>query len=88
VAISKEVKINRCSPKYPDPATAQLIGTAPECDVEDVQLAIEAAVAAFSAFRSKTGRERSRMLKKWYDLVVSWRGTKRGGGRNKVYSFN
>ncbi|RFU32581.1 hypothetical protein B7463_g3761, partial [Scytalidium lignicola] len=53
-----------------DPATGQLIGTCPEFDIEDTQTAIDAAAAAFPAFRSKTGRERSKLLRKWYDLLM------------------
>lgn len=37
---------------------------------EDVQTAIDAAAAALPEFRKKTGRERSKMLRKWYDLMV------------------
>ncbi|KAH8797629.1 Aldehyde/histidinol dehydrogenase [Xylogone sp. PMI_703] len=53
-----------------DPATGKLVGTAPECDTEDAQLAIDAAAAALPYFRKLTGRERSKLLRKWYDLVV------------------
>ena len=42
----------------------------PECDKTDVQTAIDAAAAAFPSFRLKTGRERSKLLRKWYDLMV------------------
>ncbi|KAK4247187.1 succinate-semialdehyde dehydrogenase [Corynascus novoguineensis] len=53
-----------------DPATGQLIGTCPEFDAKDTEKAIAAAAAAFDEFRHKTGRERSKLLRKWYDLVV------------------
>ncbi|TWU75293.1 succinate semialdehyde dehydrogenase NADP+ linked [Metarhizium rileyi] len=56
--------------KVNDPSTGTLIGTCAECDVEDTKLAIKAASDAFPAFRSLTGRERARMLRKWYDLMV------------------
>lgn len=55
---------------YPDPSSGKLIGTAPEFDSADTQLAIDAAAAAFPSFRTKTGRERSKLLRKWYDLMV------------------
>jgi succinate-semialdehyde dehydrogenase/glutarate-semialdehyde dehydrogenase len=42
----------------------------PEMNKEDVQLAIDAAAAAFPKFRKTTARERSKMLRKWYDLMV------------------
>lgn len=42
----------------------------PEMSKEDAQLAIDAAAAAFPSFRKTTARERSKMLRKWYDLMV------------------
>ena len=53
-----------------DPANDELIGTCPECDVVDTDNAIAAASEAFASFKTKTGRERSRLLRKWYDLMV------------------
>ncbi len=59
------------SPTHPpDPATGALIGTAPECDAQDTEKAIAAAAVAFEEFRHKTGRERSKLLRKWYDLML------------------
>lgn len=55
-----------------DPSSGKLIGTAPEFDAADTQLAIDAAAAAFPAFKQKTGRERSKLLRKWYDLMVCY----------------
>ncbi|KAJ5610530.1 hypothetical protein N7510_007249 [Penicillium lagena] len=53
-----------------DPATGKLIGTCPELNTSDVTKAIEAASAAFPAFRSTQGRERARMLRRWYQLMM------------------
>ncbi|KAH6672193.1 succinate semialdehyde dehydrogenase-like protein [Halenospora varia] len=53
-----------------DPSSGKLIGSAPEFDSADTQKAIDAAAAAFPSFRTKTGRERSKLLRKWYDLMV------------------
>ncbi|KAM3068399.1 succinate semialdehyde dehydrogenase NADP+ linked [Clarireedia jacksonii] len=53
-----------------DPSTGKLIGTAPEFDTTDTQKAIDAAAAAFPLFKTKTGRERSKLLRKWYDLII------------------
>ncbi|SPO02212.1 related to succinate-semialdehyde dehydrogenase [NADP+] [Cephalotrichum gorgonifer] len=53
-----------------DPATTKLIGTSAECDVDDAQAAITAAEEALPSFRAKTGRERSKLLRKWYDLMM------------------
>ncbi|CAM1504333.1 Fc.00g019240.m01.CDS01, partial [Cosmosporella sp. VM-42] len=56
--------------KVNDPSTGALIGTVPEFDAKDTNSAIIAAADAFPAFRSKTGRERSKLLRQWYDLMV------------------
>lgn len=42
----------------------------PEMDAADTEAAIAAAAAALPEFRKLTGRERSRMLRKWYQLMV------------------
>lgn len=42
----------------------------PEMNKEDVQTAIDAAAKALPDFRKKTGRERAKMLRKWYDLMI------------------
>ncbi|UNI23483.1 succinate semialdehyde dehydrogenase NADP+ linked [Purpureocillium takamizusanense] len=53
-----------------DPSSGELIGTCAECDVEDTKSAIRAAADAFKTFRTTTGRERAKLLRKWYDLMV------------------
>ncbi|KAF1913749.1 Aldehyde/histidinol dehydrogenase [Ampelomyces quisqualis] len=53
-----------------DPATGTLIGTQPEMNRADTEAAIAAAAAALPSFRKLTGRERSRMLRKWYQLMI------------------
>jgi len=53
-----------------DPATGKLIGTQPEMDRADAEAAIAAAAEALPSFRKLTGRERSRMLRKWYQLMI------------------
>ncbi|KAK4231826.1 putative succinate-semialdehyde dehydrogenase [NADP+] [Podospora fimiseda] len=54
-----------------DPATSKLIGSAPEFSASDVSNTITHAATAFESFRHLTGRERSKLLRKWYDLVVA-----------------
>src|SRR3954464_3307805 len=54
----------------PDPATGKLIGTCPELDTADVEKAIQAASEAFPKFRTTLGRERARMLRRWYQLMI------------------
>jgi succinate-semialdehyde dehydrogenase/glutarate-semialdehyde dehydrogenase len=54
-----------------DPSTGDLIGTCPEFSSKDAQLAIRAAADAFPLFRAKTGRERSKLLRAWYDQMTA-----------------
>jgi succinate-semialdehyde dehydrogenase/glutarate-semialdehyde dehydrogenase len=42
----------------------------PEMDTADTEAAIAAAQAALPSFRKTTGRERARMLRKWYQLMM------------------
>jgi len=53
-----------------DPASGKVIGTMPDMNKDDVQKAIDAAAAALPSFRKTTGRERARMLRKWYELMM------------------
>ena len=53
-----------------DPASGKLIGSCPEMNKDDIENAIQAAAAALPSFRKTTGRERSRMLRKWYQLMT------------------
>lgn len=53
-----------------NPATDEVIGTSPECDTDDLNNAINAASAAFPAWRAQSGRARGRILRKMFDLIV------------------
>ncbi|BCS19844.1 NAD-dependent succinate-semialdehyde dehydrogenase [Aspergillus puulaauensis] len=53
-----------------DPASGSLIGTCPESTPQDAEQAIRAAAAALPVWRTRTGRDRSRILRKWYELVI------------------
>ncbi|KAK4574355.1 succinate semialdehyde dehydrogenase NADP+ linked [Recurvomyces mirabilis] len=53
-----------------DPASGKLIGTMPEMDKEDTQEAIKAAAAALPELKKTTARQRSKWLRKWYDLMM------------------
>ena len=52
-----------------NPATGELIGTMPDCGKAETARAIEAANAAFPAWRAKTAKERAKILHKLADLV-------------------
>ncbi|MCJ1375438.1 succinate semialdehyde dehydrogenase NADP+ linked [Loxospora ochrophaea] len=53
-----------------DPASGKIIGKAPECNKEDTDNAVEVASEAFASYRKTSGRERSKLLRRWYDLIV------------------
>lgn len=47
-----------------------MIGTCPEFDANDTAKAIDAANVALASFRTQTGRQRSKLLRKWYELML------------------
>ncbi|MBA9076246.1 MULTISPECIES: NAD-dependent succinate-semialdehyde dehydrogenase [Rufibacter] len=53
-----------------NPATGEVIATVPDLDRSDVQKAIDAASAAWPAYRDRTAKERAALLRRWYDLMV------------------
>jgi succinate-semialdehyde dehydrogenase / glutarate-semialdehyde dehydrogenase len=54
-----------------NPADGQQIGTVPKMGEGETRRAIEAAHAAFPAWRAKTAKERAAILRKWYDLMMA-----------------
>jgi succinate-semialdehyde dehydrogenase / glutarate-semialdehyde dehydrogenase len=52
-----------------DPATGETLGSVPDMNREDVKKAIDAADAAWPTYRDLTAKERSALLRKWFDLV-------------------
>jgi len=53
-----------------DPATLNIIGSVPKCGTDETKLAIEAANNALPSWKAKTAKERSLILKKWFDLIM------------------
>ncbi len=53
-----------------NPATGELIATVPDMRGEETRMAIDAAHAALPGWRSRTAKERSQLLRKWFDLVI------------------
>jgi succinate-semialdehyde dehydrogenase/glutarate-semialdehyde dehydrogenase len=53
-----------------NPATGALIGTVPRMGASETRRAIAAANAAWPAWRAKTAKERSVILRKWHDLMM------------------
>ena len=58
-----------CNP-VTNPATGTQLGTVPNCGVNETRRAIEAAQAAFPAWRAKTAKERAAILRRWYELMM------------------
>ena len=54
-----------------DPATGQKLADVANLGPADAQAAIAAANAAWPAWRSKTAKERSIILRKWFDLLMA-----------------
>jgi succinate-semialdehyde dehydrogenase / glutarate-semialdehyde dehydrogenase len=54
-----------------DPASGELIGTAPMFGAAETKRAIDAAHRAFPAWRAKTAKERSNVLRKWNALMLA-----------------
>jgi len=54
-----------------NPATGAVIGTVPKMGAEETRRAIAAANAAWPAWRKKTAKERSLILRKWNDLMLA-----------------
>ncbi|OHD00337.1 MAG: succinate-semialdehyde dehydrogenase (NADP(+)) [Sphingomonadales bacterium RIFCSPLOWO2_12_FULL_63_15] len=53
-----------------NPATGAIIGTVPDCSEADTQAAIDAAEAAFPAWKARTAADRAAMLERWHALVL------------------
>lgn len=52
-----------------NPATSKILGTVPNMGQTETKQAIAAAQAALPAWRNQTANERSRILRKWFDLI-------------------
>jgi succinate-semialdehyde dehydrogenase/glutarate-semialdehyde dehydrogenase len=53
-----------------NPADGSEIGVVPRFGAADTRRAIDAAEAALPAWRAKTGKERSQILRRWFDLCM------------------
>src|SRR5262249_41823228 len=53
-----------------NPATGAPIGTVPGMGARETRRAIEAARVAQAAWRARPARERSAVLRKWYELML------------------
>nr|WP_315260703.1 NAD-dependent succinate-semialdehyde dehydrogenase [uncultured Limnohabitans sp.] len=53
-----------------DPATGKKLADVANLTAKDAEAALDAANAAWPAWRNKTGKERSIILRKWFDLLM------------------
>ncbi|KAI0880231.1 aldehyde dehydrogenase [Annulohypoxylon maeteangense] len=53
-----------------NPASGEVIGTCPESNLDDLNDAIKASSRAFSVWRALSGRQRGRILRRLFDLIV------------------
>jgi succinate-semialdehyde dehydrogenase/glutarate-semialdehyde dehydrogenase len=51
-------------------ATGEVLGTVPKMGADETRRAIEAANAALPAWKAKTAKERSVILRRWYELML------------------
>ena len=54
-----------------NPATGAIVGHVPDMGAAETKRAIAAAEAALPAWRALPAKERSRVLRKWFDLIVA-----------------
>ena len=54
-----------------NPADGSIIGSVPDMSTAETRRAIAAAEAALPAWRGLTAKERSKILRKWYDLILA-----------------
>jgi len=53
-----------------NPATNEIIAGVTNLNASDTQSAIDAAAQALQGWRSKTGKERANIMRKWFDLII------------------
>jgi len=54
-----------------DPATGIMLGVVPDMGAGETRRAIAAADAALPAWRSKTAKDRAKILRAWFDLIIA-----------------
>ncbi|MCX8231623.1 MAG: NADP-dependent succinate-semialdehyde dehydrogenase [Alphaproteobacteria bacterium] len=54
-----------------NPATNDTLGSVPKMGGAETRRAIDAAAAAYPAWRAKTGKERAAILRRWFELMMA-----------------
>jgi len=62
---------NGATVEVSNPATGKTIGTVPKMGASDARRAVEAANAAWPAWRALTAAARAKLLRRWFDLIVA-----------------
>jgi succinate-semialdehyde dehydrogenase/glutarate-semialdehyde dehydrogenase len=62
---------NRRTTEIADPATGDFLGVVPDMGAAETGRAITAADSALPAWRARTAKDRSRILRDWYDLIMA-----------------
>ncbi|HET6376761.1 MAG TPA: NAD-dependent succinate-semialdehyde dehydrogenase [Methylocella sp.] len=53
-----------------DPAAGSILASVADCSAEDAAAAVEAAAAAFANWKQTPGKERARLLRRWFELIT------------------
>ena len=56
--------------KVLNPATGEVLGTVPRCGQQETRKAIEAANQAMPAWKATPAKERGKILRRWYELMI------------------
>ncbi|MCP1201019.1 NAD-dependent succinate-semialdehyde dehydrogenase [Notoacmeibacter sp. MSK16QG-6] len=54
-----------------NPANGKVLGSVPNFGAAEAEQAVDAAAAAFKGWAAKTAKERSAVLRRWFDLVIA-----------------
>ncbi|HVJ56362.1 MAG TPA: aldehyde dehydrogenase family protein, partial [Terrimicrobiaceae bacterium] len=54
-----------------NPATGEILGTVPRMGANETWRAIEAAKDAFADWSQRPAKERSNLMRRWYDLIMA-----------------
>ncbi|MCY4506812.1 MAG: aldehyde dehydrogenase family protein, partial [Acidobacteria bacterium] len=54
-----------------NPATGDVVGAVPAFGREETRAAIEAADAAWSGWRSRPAKERAKLMRRWFELMMA-----------------
>ena len=63
--------VGECIDPVVDPATGEELARVPRFAVAEAKQAVEAAARAFAPWGALTAKERSKILRRWYDLIVA-----------------